>query len=550
MISIHTSDADAAGACAARSVSVLRAAVLCTALGVLCAEPGVPVDARALTAQTIPPVVAIQASQGVTREAIDLQGAREPHTPPAFNRALAFRYYLPDAPAPSTVLILNSGIGSGVNTLDLLARALVPAPGPGREVWVVTRRSALLQDDRGIVAALAYKNPDFALGYYYGNLEIDGHTFRHLTTADVSFAAYWGLDVHLRDIRAIVQEVHRRYPRARIVLGGHSLGGILAALYAGYDFGRVPGALAATDVAEDIGARDLSGLLLLDGLPINIRLLTAPSRYLHGFWLPTVGRIPGVNDLTAADPRRQVWPFLQTHRLHRAEQSILFDVLCAYAYLRPGEASYFPFYPRRGLAITNDALIAAVLSDQMQPDLLIRTTIPPPLGVFERVLDPTGLNPRGLLDLQSGHPPPGERFIRVAPEDSYRPPRVSLHTLLGAILRPGADFTQWYLPWRLVLDVGLAADLQPSTPFARQFVGLTHMRDTALPILIVGAGHGLIRSPEMARFYENNISTPPAHISVVIFDDYTHFDLEVATPNPTVPLILGWLTREIVSDGP
>jgi hypothetical protein len=549
MTSIPPSHADAAGTRAARSVCAILAAVLCAALGGLLAEPGVPVDARSLRAQTTPPGGAVQVSaQAVAREPIDLPGAPEPHTPPALNRALAFRYYLPGAPPPSTVLVLNSGIGSGVNTLDLLARALVAAPG--REVWVVTRRSALLQDNRGIAAAVAYGNPDFALGYYYGNLEINGHTFRHLTSADVAFAAYWGLDVHLRDIRAIVREARHRYPLAHIVLGGHSFGGILAALYAGYDFGRVPGALAATDVAEDIGARDLSGLLLLDGLPINIRLLTAPNRYLHGFWLPTIGRIPGVNDLTSADPRRQVWPFLQTHRLHRTEQSILFDVLCAYAFLRPGERSYFPFYPRRGLAITNDALIAAVLSDQMQPDLLIRTTIPPPLGIFERVLDPAGLNPRGLLDLQSGQPALGERVIRVAPEDPQRPPRVNLRTLLGAILRPGADFTQWYLPWRLVLDVGLAADLQPSTPFAQQFMGLTHMRDTALPILIVGAGHGLIRSPDMTRFYESNISTPPAHISVAILDDYTHFDLEVATPNPTIPLILSWLTREISPGGP
>ena len=544
MTGTRRSDPDAGGTRGMRSVCVILAAVLCAALGVLLADPGVPADARSLRAQTTPPGGAVQESaQDVTREPIHLPGAQEPHTPPALNRALAFRYYLPGAPHPSTVLVLNSGIGSGANTLDLLARALVTVPG--HEVWVVTRRSALLQDNRGIAAAVAYGNPDFALGYYYGNLQIDGHTFRHLTTSDVAFAAYWGLDVHLRDIRAIVREVHRRYPLARIVLGGHSLGGILAALYAGYDFGRVPGVLAATDVAEDIGARDLSGLLLLDGLPINIRLLTAPHRYLHGFWLPNIGRIPGVNDLTSADPRRQVWPFLQTHRLHRTEQSILFDVLCAYAYLRPGEASYFPYYPRRGLAITNDALLAAVLSDQMQPDLLIRATIPPPLGVFQRVLDPAGLNPRGLFDLQTGQPMPGEPVIRVAPEDPHTPPRVSLRTLLGAILRPGADFTQWYLPWRLVLDVGLAADLQPSTPFAQQFVGLTHMRDTALPILIVGAGHGLIRSPEMARFYESNISTPPAHVTVIILDDYTHFDLEVATPNPAIPLILAWLAREM-----
>lgn len=515
---------------------------LCFVLAaVLWAAPGVPSYAQLPRAQIEGPAPLT----AVTREPVDVPGAAEPHTPPSLNRALAFRYYLPDAPPPSTVLVLNTGIGSGANTLDLLARALVTGHEPGLDVWVVTRRTALLQDNRGIAAALAYGNPDFALGYYYGTLAIDGHTFRHLTAADVPYAAYWGLDIHLRDIRAIVHEVRRRYPTARIVLGGHSLGGILAALYAGYDFGRVPGVQSVVDAAQDIGERDLSGLVLLDGLPLNIRVRAAPTRYLHGFWLPTIGRIPGVDELTAADPRRQVWPFVQTARVNRTQQSILFDVLCAYAYLRPGEASYFPFYPRRGLAITNDALVAALLSDQMQPDLLIRTAVPAPLGVFERVLDPAGLNPRGLLDLQSGRPAPGERLIRLPPEDAQGHARVNLHTLLGAILRPGADFTQWYLPWRLVLDIGLAADLQPSTPFAQQYMGLTHMRDTALPILVIGAGHGLIRSPEMAQFYESHISTPPAHISVKILEGYSHLDLEVATPNPAVLVILDWLAREI-----
>ncbi len=531
---------DATGMWPMRSLCFVLAAVLGAA-------PGVPSHAQLPRVQIEAPAPALTA---VTREPVDVPGAAEPHTPPSLNRALAFRYYRPDAPPPSGVIVLNTGINSGANTLDLLARALVGAHGPGLEVWVVTRRSALLQDHRGIAATLAYRNPDFALGYYYGSLEIDGHTFRHLTTADVPFAAYWGVDVHLRDIRAIVHEVRLRYPTARIILGGHSLGGILAALYAGYDFGSVPGIASSSGPAEDIGARDLAGLLLLDGVPFNIRLRTAPEHYLFGFWLPTYGRIPGVDDLTAADPRRQAWPFLQTGRIARTKQSILFDVISVYAYLRPEAASYFPFYPRRGLAITNEALVAAVLSDQMQPDLLIRTGVPTPLGVFERVPDLTGVNPRGLLDLQSGQPAPGERLIRLPPEDPQHPARVHLRELLSAIVRPGADFTQWYLPWRLLLDIGLSADLEPSTAFARQYLNLTHVRDTGLPILIIGAAHGMVRSAHMAEFYRSHISTPPDQVSVTILDGYSHLDVEVATPNPAVPLILDWLRRILGHGGP
>ena len=105
--------------------------------------------------------------------------------------------------------------------------------GPGLEVWITAPRPTLLQDRRGVEAALAYRNPDFALGYYYGSLEIDGHRFHLLKGPEVPYMAYWGLDVHLRDIDAVVREIHAQYPHVRIVLGGHSLGGILAAAYAG-----------------------------------------------------------------------------------------------------------------------------------------------------------------------------------------------------------------------------------------------------------------------------------------------------------------------------
>jgi hypothetical protein len=485
---------------------------------------------------------AATAPAAIDRDLVNVAGAEEPHTPPALNRALAFRYRWERAPRPGVVLVLIPGLNSGPNTLDILARALIAGFGPELEIWVVAPRATLLQDRRGIDAALAYQNPDFALGYYYSSLQIDGHTFHRVRGIDVPFVAYWGLDVHLRDMRAIVREVQARYPGVAIVLGGHSLGGVFAAAYAGYDFAGVPGAdPAPSRAAPDVGARDLAGLFFLDGLPVRIPLHLSPERYLRGFWAPVIGRIPGVDNLTATDARRRSGPFTQNSALARTADSILLDVFSVYAYLRPDDASYVPFYPRRGLAITNEALVAAIFSDQMQPDLFVRASVETPVGVFKRVPDPANINPMGLLDLQTGIPMSGARLIYLPAGDRSPGVRVRLRALLTAILQPGGDFTEWYFPWRVILDVALAAGLDTNDPFSRRYVSLTHMADTDLPMLIIGAGHGLIRSPRQTEFYRSRVSTPPDKIEVHIIPGYSHLDVENADPNPVVPLTLAWL---------
>src|SRR5690348_4257228 len=173
----------------------------------------------------------------VRRERLTFQGATEPHTPATLNRVDAYRYAadLTAAPpgGPDTVLVLLPGLNSGPNTLDLLARTLI-SRNPALEVWVAQPRAGILQDRRGVTAALANRNPDFALGYYYGGLAIDGQTFKALDPKTVPSAAYWGLDLQLRDIRVVINGVRKRYPAARVLLGGHSLGAMIAALYVGY----------------------------------------------------------------------------------------------------------------------------------------------------------------------------------------------------------------------------------------------------------------------------------------------------------------------------
>lgn len=514
------------------------AAALLAALTLSIAAGPAPPNARA----------AAVSPDDVQRERLSFPGADEPHTPAALNRVDAYRYAADLAAAgPDPVLVLIPGLNSGPNTLDLLARALISRT-PAMEIWVVQPRAGLLQDRRGIVAALAYRDPDFALGYYYGGLSIDGQTFQALDPKTVPSAAYWGLDLHLRDVRVVVNEVRRRFPSARVLLGGHSLGAIYAALYVGYDFGRRPGPEPVAEMAgkiapsPDAGARDVDGLVLIDGIPIRLPLRFDPAEYLAGATIPLIGKVPGIDALLAADPRKRVGPFTDTSTLARTQDSILFDTIAVYAYLRPDAPSRLPFQPRDGLAITNEALLAAILSDQMEPDMFIRASIGGPLGVFDRMSDPAGISPAGLLKLSTGRPVPGESVIRWIPYDRSTPRGlVDLRALEAAILRPDGDFTQWYLPWRLLLDLGLSLNLDTSDAFARQYVSLTQVQYVNLPILILGAGRGLVRWPQLANFYLDHTATPRSRVRLAIFPQYSHLDIENAVDNQAVSYIVDWL---------
>jgi hypothetical protein len=487
--------------------------------------------------------------ESIRRERLSFQGADEPHTPAALNRVDAYRYAasLTAPAAPDTVLVLIPGLNSGPNTLDLLARALI-SRDPTMEVWIAEPRAGILQDRRGITAALATRDPDFALGYYYGGLAIDGEKYRPLDPKTVPSAAYWGLDLQLRDVRVVITQVRQRYPAARVLLGGHSLGGMLAALYAGYDFGRPPGPTPVPQAAgriarsQDAGARDIDGLVLIDGIPIHLPVRFQATQYLHGLSFPLVGRVPGVDALLAADPQKRVSPFTDTPAIARTQDSILFDTISVYAYLRPDDASRLPFYPRSGLPITNEALLGAVLSDRMEPDMFIRASIGAPLGVFDRMDDPAGIAAEGLLKLSTGRPAPGQTLIRWIPYDRSTPRGlVDLRMLEEAILRPDGDFTQWYMPWRLVLDLGLSLNLDTSDDFARRYISLTQIPYVDLPILLVGAGRGLIRSPRLADFYLDHTATPRSRVRIVILPRYSHLDIIEAVHNQAVDAILNWL---------
>jgi pimeloyl-ACP methyl ester carboxylesterase len=153
-----------------------------------------------------------------------------------------------------TVLVLVPGTNGGRGDFTLTARELV-RDVPGLQVWAVDRRSQALEDTSVFTEALAGRVTPKAMFDYYAGWIADPSITPHYQPPDASklgFAANWGLQVQLEDVRAVIRKA-RAGGAKRVILGGHSLGASVAVAYASWDF------------AGRAGYKDLDGVVLIDG---------------------------------------------------------------------------------------------------------------------------------------------------------------------------------------------------------------------------------------------------------------------------------------------
>jgi pimeloyl-ACP methyl ester carboxylesterase len=163
------------------------------------------------------------------------------------------------------VLVLVPGTAGGAGYFRPFAGDVVKRL-KGWRVWSVDRRENLLEDHSMLDRALARQVTPRDLFRYYlewlGDDSITPH-MQPVADADVPFARQWGMGVAVRDLRNVIRAARRG--GNRVVLGGHSLGGTIAVAYATWDFhGRA-------------GARDLAGLVLIDGGTSRSATLTPAS---------------------------------------------------------------------------------------------------------------------------------------------------------------------------------------------------------------------------------------------------------------------------------
>jgi hypothetical protein len=195
-----------------------------------------------------------------------------------------------------SVAVLFPGVIEGATAFDALARnAIRESARRGRhiEVWGIDRRSNCLEDHAGLDTAEASGNVQDAIDYYYGGKPIDGKKFAGFDVPD-RVLADMSMEQTVTDYNAVLTNELPSQPwrEQHVICGGHSMGGPLTEIYAGWDFDGDK----TTDA--DAGYRQCAGFIGLD-TTLNsgsLDLLNPPTTGLIGSF--TGGLLKSVSNTT------------------------------------------------------------------------------------------------------------------------------------------------------------------------------------------------------------------------------------------------------------
>ncbi|GGT81417.1 hypothetical protein [Actinomadura citrea] len=475
-----------------------------------------PVSARE-TGRSETPVASGSPVTDVTESAVrvrvPLPASAGPH-PAACDWLSYLRFRHKDGPASSAaadrILVAQPGILEGAGAFDSVARNTVSAAGrSGKhiEFWALDRRSNCLEDGTGIQAGLRAKDAHLAVDYYYRQKEVDGRKFAGYQTNDqVTWLQNVGLEQTVRDqYDLMVRELPDQAARKRkMMCGGHSLGGVLTAFFAEWDF---DGDHSTTD---DAGYEQCSGYFALD---------TRISTRLPGFggafpedWVPLLRF--GAGAVQAGLETGVVPRALSAPAVINTETMNLLAIAGLAARLDPGGvsdlATYVPpsfntdttyrilfskDYPTflkgspavKDFRITNAAALGGLLDDNSQPLAFMQASLgfwdggkivdkefPAPndlegigLGGLSRLL---GTEKKAIPDEPDGPLYTWRDFDRVgAPDDPVHKAEdgtpftsageevTDLAELARSLAEHPLDFTEHYFPTKMVTDIALAA---------------------------------------------------------------------------------------------
>lgn len=369
---------------------------------------------------------------------------------------------------PKAVLFLVPGLLGGSTNFAILADHLRRA-APGLEVWAWERRANGLEDRRGFLQ----EDP---IAFYQALPEPDLNPLRH-----------FGLEVHLKDLDLAVEAARRRAP---VILAGHSLGASLATLYAWTQ------------------GEKLAGLVLLDGSLPDTPL--SEEAFRKGTSTP-FGSLPGLEALLfgQADPVFRL-PFLSPKDLALAEAE-------AFVAARwPWEV--VPWGPYRA---TREARALVRVDDHYSPFPVFSVSV-------GRAWAREGLSLWGLLQgrwVRTVRGPRG-RVVEWRDTGEATDPRA----FLWAYARPETGFSEWYFPFRLLLEIA---------GYPHTGLGLAP-KALPYPILALGAGRGLV--PETRGFRLGEVF-PGTQAQAQVLEGLTHLDILTEREGRTAQAILAYLGR-------
>jgi pimeloyl-ACP methyl ester carboxylesterase len=208
------------------------------------------VVAMALCVATIAPSAGASSAQQVDVKFEQLQGFNAPGTPAKYNNVGVIKTGPSDA---KNILVLVPGTSASAAYFEPLAKDIV-RKSKGWQVWAIERRENLLEDHSVLnEAKKGEATPQQLFDYYLGFVTDPSITkhFRFIPDGEVAYAREWGMNVEVEDMRRGVEAAKKE--GGKVVLGGHSLGGSITTAYATWDFDGKP------------GAKDLSGLVFIDG---------------------------------------------------------------------------------------------------------------------------------------------------------------------------------------------------------------------------------------------------------------------------------------------
>lgn len=413
-----------------------------------------------------------------------MPGYDDPATPDDLDRVGVLKV---GSPLARNVLVLVPGTSAGAAYFEPLAEDIVDQTWGRWQVWSVERRENQLEDQSELDKfKQGQATPQQFFDYYLGWI-VDPSITNHLQlipNSSVAFARGWGMNVEIEDLHRVVEAAAR--PGRRVVLGGHSLGGAIVTAYATWDFAGQP------------GARDLDGLVYIDGgsspTPITPQAATQALQSLQNGspWL-AFGGIPA--------------PLLGVF-------SATGSCGASFAPEAPSLGYSFPLLPGNlkpplpaGVVPTNEAEFGYGVDASTSPPNLIAAQ------VHSGHLASSG-NPRGWVD------------AGITPIQRYA-------TMLCGSQILGHDGSAWYHPLRLTIDAGAVAEGNANPAQAILDVHAIHGADLGprMPIYAFGAALGGQGVLQAAQILAQQSGIPPSELTLVDRQStYSHNDPAGASP--------------------
>jgi hypothetical protein len=500
---------------------------------------------------------------GVTESEVSvylpLPASAGPH-PAACDWLSYLRYRAADGPTRSAdadrILVAQPGILEGAGAFDSVARDTITAAdelGRHLEFWALDRRSNCLEDPTGRQAALAAKNSQVAIDYYYHGTSVDGRTFAgYADNSQLGWLGRVGMEQTVRDEYDLLAEELPSQPlrKQKVLCGGHSLGGIITGFFAEWDFDGNP---ATTD---DAGYQQCGGYFALDttistsmsslsGMPTMSDLLPDPGigyaatqaaldagLVPRSIQLPVLLNAETMNVLGIAGVAADVDPAGLSSLAAALPDNANLDFTLRFLFSRELTNFVTGSPAAKDFRLSNDAALGALLDNNSEPLAFLQSaagfftggpvgakdfpvphdlTQVPELATLKELLGP---DPKAIPTEPNGPEYGWANYDQVSSGEFTDPSRevTDIGELARSLAEQPLDFTEEYFPTKLVTDI-----YQAGSPQIQSHL-LYPNGISANPVINLLGGSGLVVGN----------GAPPGR--TVIAPGYHHLDVLTAAP--------------------